>query len=214
MTESKEPLTKKQAEILDYINAFVGSHGMAPTMYEIADHFELTAPTVFVHLQKLAKKGYIEKKNKARSMKVVGSGGKPKFVSQTLSIPILGRISAGVPLLSEENYDGVLSLMPSHVKGYDDSKPIFALTINGDSMEEAGILHGDHVVCIQDPNKKIVNGDIVVASIYNSETTVKTIEFKGDKVHLIPHNSKYDIQIYPKSDVLIQGIVIGLQRFY
>jgi len=91
-------LTEKQQEMLDFIDHFSRSEGMAPTVYEIADHFKIKSATAFAHLRALQRKGYVTRSSKARSLTLLRSDS-PRHLSLTLSIPLLGRISAGVPLL-------------------------------------------------------------------------------------------------------------------
>ena len=114
-------LTDKQQSVLDYIDNFTRQEGMAPTVYEIADNFGIKPATAFAHVRALQRKGYLSRSSKARSISLASSE-KPQHISLTLSIPLLGRISAGAPLLAEEHVETRLqfdpSLLPSGVGGH------------------------------------------------------------------------------------------------
>ena len=203
-------LTTKQQEILDFIDAFLRREVMAPTVYEIADYFQIKSATAFAHLRALQRKGYVSRSSKARSLTLLRSDS-PKHLSLTLSVPVLGRISAGMPLLAEEHIESTIqfdpTLLPRGARGHE----IFGLKVFGDSMRDLGILDGDIVI-----SKKISTasiGNIVVALVEN-ETTVKSMYIKDDMVELRPANPNYDPQYYPLDKVFIQGVVIALQRTF
>jgi repressor LexA len=122
---------------------------------------------------------------------------------ETVAIPILGRVTAGAPILAVENYDGHLALDPSLVKGDD----VFALRVEGDSMIEAGILDGDYVLVR--PQQSASNGDIVVA-LLDDEVTVKRFYREADGIRLQPENARLVPIRIP--DVRICGKVTGLIR--
>ena len=203
-------LTKKQQEILDFIEEFIRGEGMAPTVYEIADHFGIKSATAFAHLRALQRKGYVSRSSKARSLTLLRSE-RPKHVSLTLSIPVLGRISAGVPLLAEEQVESTIKFDPALLPRGAGGHKIFGLRVFGDSMRDLGILDGDIVISKQSSTPAL--GDIVVALVEN-ETTVKSLYVKGDRVELRPANPAFDSQFYPMDKVQIQGIVIALHRTY
>ncbi len=203
-------LTDKQQAILDFIAEFSRREGMAPTVYEIADHFGIKPATSFAHLRALQRKGYIDRSSKARSVTLL-RGDRPKHLSLTLSIPLLGRISAGLPLLAEENREEMIQIDPSMLPYGIGGHRLFALKVNGDSMKDAGILDGDVIISKESATPEI--GDIVVALVDCDETTVKYF-YLGDKgkAELRPANKRYSPQIYDLDKILIQGIVISLFR--
>jgi repressor LexA len=203
-------LTEKQQEMLDYIELFSQREGMAPTVYEIADHFEIKSPTAFAHLRALQRKGYVDRSSKARSLTLLRSD-KPRHFSLTLSIPVLGRISAGMPLLVEEHIEKHIQFDPSMLPNGAGGHKLFALTVFGDSMKDEGILDGDIIIAKQVESASI--GDIVVALV-EDETTVKSLYIKGDMVELRPANKDFESQFYPLDKVYVQGVVIALQRRY
>lgn len=203
-------LTQKQQEILDFIDQFMRREGMAPTVYEIADYFDIKSATAFAHLRALQRKGYVTRSSKARSLTLVRAD-RPKHMSLTLSIPLLGRISAGMPLLAEEHVESTILFDPTMLPKGAGGHPLFALKVFGDSMRDLGILDGDTVVAKQVSSANI--GDLVVALVDN-ETTVKSLFFRDDMVELRPANPSYETQFYPLEKVFIQGIVIALHRTY
>ncbi len=203
-------LTEKQQEILDYIDEFNRSEGMAPTVYEIADYFSIKSATAFAHLRALQRKGYVSRSSKARSLTLLQSD-RPRHLSLTLSIPVLGRISAGMPLMAEEQIESTIQFDPKLLPRGAGGQKIFGLRVFGDSMKDLGILDNDIVIAKQAGNASI--GDIVVALVDN-ETTVKSLYVKDSMVELRPANSSYKSQYYPMERVFIQGIVIALHRTY
>lgn len=204
-------LTKKQQEILDFIEDFSNREGMAPTVYEIADYFNIKSPTAFAHLRALQRKGYVTRSSKARSLTLLRSTDRPRHMSLTLSIPVLGRISAGAPLLAEEQVERNIQFDPTLLPRGAGGHRIFGLKVFGDSMRDMGILDGDIVLAKETGSASI--GDIVVALVDN-ETTVKSLYIHGDQVELRPANPDFEPQFYPLDKVAIQGVVIGLHRTY
>ncbi len=204
-------LTEKQEEMLQFIEKFINRKGMAPTVYEIAEHFDIKSATSFAHIRALQRKGYLNRSSKARSIALTRTSTMPKHLSLTLSVPVLGRISAGMPLLAEENVENTIQFDPRMLPSSAGSDKIFALQVNGESMRDAGILDGDYIIARASNNPKI--GDIVVAMV-NGETTVKYLFIKKNKIELRPDNPEFKSQIYDIGDVHIQGIVVALQRTY
>jgi repressor LexA len=203
-------LTKKQQEILDFIASFTQREGMAPTVYEIADYFGIKSATAFAHLRALQRKGYVTRSSKARSLTLLRSDS-PRHLSLTLSIPVLGRISAGMPLLAEEQIEKTIQFDPTLLPRGAGGHKLFGLTVFGDSMKDAGILDGDVVIAKQTSTGSI--GDIVVALV-EDETTVKYLYLADNQWELRPANSKYKSQFYELDTLYIQGVVVALHRAY
>lgn len=204
-------LTDKQREILDFIEGFTDSEGMAPTVYEIANHFDIKTSTVFAHIRALQRKGFLTRSSKARSIALSGRKKQARHVSFVLSIPLLGRISAGLPLDSPELREGEVFCDISMIgfAGANADK-LFALKINGESMKDLGIIDEDIVIVKQ--TQDIKAGDVVVALVHD-ETTVKSYYNPGNgKIELRPANPRFKPQFYPQEDVKIQGKVVALQR--
>lgn len=203
-------LTEKQQAMLDYIAHFMRMEGMAPTVYELAEHFGIKSATALAHLRALQRKGYVNRSSKARSLTLVHAP-MPQQDELVLRVPVLGRVSAGVPLLAEQQLDGEVVLDPTHLPAGAGGHRLFGLRVSGESMRDAGILDGDIVVAKQ--TSRAALGDIVVAMVEN-ETTVKWLYLEGRTVELRPANPDYHSLYYPLDKVAIQGVVIALQRTY
>lgn len=201
-------LTQKQKAILDFIEEFYRREGIPPTVYEIAEHFDIKPATSFAHLRALQRKGYVDRTSKARSLTLLKSNFEAD-PNPILSIPILGKISAGLPLLSEANIDDVVKLDPSLLPWGIGTQKLFALRVNGDSMKEAAILDGDIIVAKQQQTAD--NGEIVVALV-DGESTVKYFHAKDGRIELHPANDAYEVQVYEPDMVQIQGVVSALVR--
>lgn len=205
-------LTEKQRSMLDYIEDFIEQEGMAPTVYEIADFFNIKTSTVFAHLRALQRKSHITRTSKARSISLNSPTKiKTKHMSFLLPVPVLGRINAGCPADSLEYKEGEIFIDPSIVSSKDNTN-VFALKVQGQSMRDLGIYEDD--IIIVEKVGKVTPGDIVVALV-KEETTVKSyFPLRGGRVELRPANDEFNTQVYPDAHVQIQGKVIGLQREY
>ena len=170
----------KQLEILEYINEKIELDGQAPSIREIGDAVNLkSTSSVQYHLDNLVKKGLLSKKaNQSRSI------SNNKKIINVKSIPVIGEISAGTPLLAEENKIGEIPIVEEKY-----NKDLFALKVSGDSMIEAGIFDGDIVVI--DKNIEPKNGDIGAFMINETEATVKYLDTISGKKFLIPANKNY-----------------------
>ena len=170
----------KQIEILDYINKKLEIEGQSPSVREIASAVNLkSTSSVQYHLDNLVKKGLLSKKaNLSRSI----SNNKKMVNFKT--IPVIGEISAGTPLLAEENKVGEIPIVEEKY-----NKDLFALKVSGDSMIEAGIYDGDIVVV--DKNIEPKNGDVGAFMINETEATVKYLDTISGKKFLIPANKNY-----------------------
>ncbi|MGI6354406.1 MAG: transcriptional repressor LexA [Lentisphaerae bacterium] len=203
-------LTTKQQDILDFIAEFARREGMAPTISEISEHCKIKSATAFAHIRALQRKGYVNRSSKARSLTLVNAP-KPTHFSLTLSIPVLGRISAGAPLLSEQHIEGQIhfdpALLPRSVGGHN----LFALKVQGESMRDLGILDGDIIIAKQTETASL--GDIVVAMM-DGETTVKSLHLTEGKWELRPANPDFKSRFYPLDELTIQGVVVALQRTF
>jgi repressor LexA len=203
-----ENLTRKQKEILEFIKKTTFKKGISPTFREIMQFFGFKSiKTVQDHLKALEKKGYIKKDpNKSRSIVLDDFS---KALKDTIRVPILGQISAGKPILAEENIQGYINLDKFLVKY---SKDIFALKVEGNSMTGAGILNGDYVIVKKQPT--IENGSIACILIDN-EATVKRFYKRKNYIELKPENPDYKPIIITKdtaTDILILGKVVGVFR--
>jgi repressor LexA len=198
-----EPLTKRQAQILEYITQHIENHNYAPSYREIGQHFNLSSTaTVAEHIESLKTKGYLmHEENAARSIQI-NPFAKANEESNSVAIPLLGVIAAGRPIeaiATNETID-----IPKDMMG----RNVYALRVKGESMIEDGILSGDYVIVEQVPTAK--NGDIVVALVDRDSVTLKRFYKEKDYIRLQPANSTMN-PIYVKK-VSIQGKVRGLIR--
>lgn len=208
----KKELTPRQQEIFDFIQKYVEINGYPPTYREIGAKFEIVSTFgVKRHLDALVKKGFMTmESNQSRTLSLVETDltNKPSN-SNSIEIPIVGRVAAGYPILAEENVEGTLALDVSLIRSKANC---FGLKVRGDSMINAGIFEGDLVIVEQEKNVK--NGDIVVAMIQD-EATLKRYERKDDTIFLIPENQNYSpIEVSNREDFSIIGKIIGVFRFY
>ena len=197
-------LTKRQQEIFDFIGRYSAKHGYPPTVRDIGSAIGLTSSsTVHAHLANLEKVGLLRRdptKPRAiellvdRAKRVVGPGG---------GLPVVGQVAAGQPVLAEENIEDYVDV-PS-IAGGDDGE--YVLRIRGDSMKDAGILDGDHVVVR--PQKTVKDGQIAVA-LLGDEATVKRFFREKDHIRLQPENAAMEPII--SKDVEVLGRVVGVCR--
>lgn len=204
-------LTDRQGEILKFIILNKEKFGYPPSIPEIQEEFSFKSPNaVQDHLEALKRKGYISRRaHKARGIEIlVHNESKEDNRNNALEIPIVGEISAGRPILAQENIEGNIVIDKSIVK---NSKGIFALRVKGDSMINAGILNGDYVIASQQSDAE--QGDIVVALI-EDEATVKRFYKEGNRIRLQPENDTMEpIIIKPNENhIRIIGKIKGVIR--
>lgn len=198
-------LTDKQLHIFNFIKETIQSSGYPPTVREIGDRFGITVKGAYDHLKAIEKKGYIRcTTNKSRAIEIL-SEKISKSSSDVQSIPLVGRIAAGAPILAQENIEDYIKLPKSMVP----SGELFALQVKGDSMIEKGINDGD--IAIIKKQNSAHSGDIVAALI-DDEATLKTLKITDKKIHLVPANSRYKPIIV--DDVVILGKLVSLLRKY
>ena len=191
-------MSKKQKVVYESVKKFI-SNGTVPTVREICDDTGLSSTsTVHSHLRTLERKGYISRDKKHRSLKIVGA-------EPTTAVPILGRVTAGLPVYAFEDILGYAPVLASETA----DKELFALRVSGESMKDRGILDGDVVVCEKKNSAR--NGDIVVALI-GEEATVKTFYKDKENGHfrLQPQNPDFEPIIADEIEIL--GKVISLYR--
>lgn len=202
-----EELTRKQKEILTYIKKFIVNHGYAPSVREIGAGVGLSSTaTVFVHLKNLEKKGVIRQdKNKFRTLEILVENEFEEKKEDVVTVPLLGRVTAGNPIEAIENPTEFFDLPSSMIPKNEE---IFTLNVWGESMINAGILDGDIVVVKKANTAK--NGQIVVAMNEENEVTLKRFFKESDHVRLQPENDTMAPIILPNATIL--GIAIGLYR--
>ena len=196
-------LTARQKAIYDFLLKTIREKGFAPSIPEIGKQFKIASTNgVSDHLKALEKKGYIRRVGK-RAIEVVNALGKT-VLTATRDVPILGKVPAGKPLLSEENIEGILSIPDDMGSG-----KLFALQVKGDSMIGAGIFDGDKVIVKQQGTAE--NGEIVCAMI-NGEATLKRFFKKDGVITLKAENDKYAPITVSEGEFRIAGRVVGLLR--
>jgi repressor LexA len=196
-------LTARQKEIYDFVLRTIREKGYAPSIPEIGRQFKIASTNgVSDHLKALEKKGYMRRIGK-RAIEVVSAVGKPVLIA-VRDIPMLGRVPAGKPFLSEENSEGLLTITNDMGSG-----KLFALKVRGDSMIDAGILDGDRVIVKQQATAE--NGQIVCALI-EGEATLKRFYKKDGVITLKAENENYPPITVSAGEFRIAGRVVGLLR--
>jgi len=196
-------LTKRQRQILDYINEFVDDNKYAPSLREIGERFGLSSPaTIHAHVKNLKDKGFLKTAyNEARSIELIPI---ETNWAKAIELPLAGIITAGEPIEAIEEHE-TIAVPADFVADMDNS---YVLRVKGESMIEDGILDGDYVIVERNNSPK--NGDVVVALLNNAYATLKKFYRETNRIRLQPANSTMK-PIYAR-DPLIQGVVQGVIR--
>lgn len=205
----KKFITPKEGKVLNFIEKYQFKNGASPTVKEMRLHMRLKSDGFVVHcLERLAAKGVIKKGDTPRGIKLLPAVAERLHGnSDTVKIPVLGSIPAGGPVTSEEYVEDWVTFPEGRIRHPSDS---FILRVRGESMIDAGIFEGDYVIASAKAEPK--NGDIVIALIDGGSTVKRFIEDKSG-VYLKAENLKYK-NIYPVEELEIQGVVVGLFRWY
>ncbi len=201
-------LTKRQRQILDFIESFIESYGYSPSFEEIAKFFGYRSlATVHEHLSNLERKGYIRKNyNESRSVEMAETN---RIRAAAAELPLLGRVAAGQPIEALEDQESI-SVPEDMLTGRG---PHYVLRVKGDSMLDAQISDGDFVVV--DGREAAENGEMVIALVAGESATVKRYYRENDgRVRLQPANESFDPQFYAESEVDVRGVVVGVIRKY
>lgn len=203
---SMKELTQKQEQILNYIIKSIKEKVQAPTVREIAEKFEITNKAAHDHVKAIEKKGYIHiEKNQSRGIVVLRSNPADGIPTTATSIPLIGRVAAGLPILAEENIEDYVTVPNELAK----KGVLYALRVVGDSMIEAGILNND--IAIIQKKETAKDGEIVVAMV-DDEATLKTFYKEVDHIRLEPANKNYKPIKTKKAQIL--GKLVGILRYY
>jgi len=195
-------LTPRQKQILDYIYSFTSAHGYPPSVREICVAVNLkSTATVHGYLVQLEKKGYFSRD--PQKPRAIGMLNRNYIDPDAVKVPLVGRVTAGQPILAEENIEKVYNLPKEMVP----DAGVFMLSVRGESMIEAGILDGDYVIVRSADTAE--NGDIVVALI-GDEATIKRFYKESGHFRLQPENRFMEPIIV--DDLKILGKVVGLFR--
>lgn len=194
-----KPLTKSQQKVYDYVKECC-DEGRVPSVREICQHTGLkSTSSVHLHLKTLEERGYIQRdKGLNRCIRIAGE-------ERTNQIPVMGRVTAGLPALAVEDIEGYVPVKESLRRG----RELFALRIDGESMKDAGILDGDIVIVHRTPVAE--NGDIVIA-LMDDEATCKRFYKENGHFRLQPENDIFEPIIV--EEVVLLGKVISLVRNY
>jgi repressor LexA len=201
-----QPLTKRQREILDYLNEFIQQHGYAPSLEEIGARFSLSSlATVHKHLTNLQEKGFIRRSwNRSRSVELLPS----RSGGRAIDLPMLGFVAAGMPIEAVTGSE-TISVPESLINGKRDT---YVLRVKGESMIDEQIRDGDWVV-VED-RKSADNGEMVIALVGGQDATLKKFYRENNRIRLQPANpSMQPIYVEP-DNCQIQGVVVGVMRKY
>ena len=199
------PLTKRQREILDYLNEFIQQHGYAPSLEEIGRRFGLSSlATVHKHLTNLQDKGFIKRAwNRSRSVELIPA----RIGGRALELPLLGYVAAGSPIEAVATAETIA--VPEDLAGKRES---YVLRVKGDSMIDEQIRDGDFVV-VED-RKTADNGEMVIALIGGTDVTLKKFYRENGRIRLQPANPTLQPMMFDPSHVQVQGVVVGVMRKY
>jgi repressor LexA len=201
------PLTKRQKEILDFLEEFLSENGYPPSFEEIARNFGYTSlATVHEHLENLKQKGYIRKSyNASRSIELVPTGLKVAAIE----LPLLGQVAAGAPIEAVQDQETIAVPEDFLARGGQH----YVLRVRGDSMIDEQIRDGDYVIV--NSRNTATNGEMVVALVHGDSATVKKFYREGDgRIRLQPANPSMSAMYFPSHDVMVQGVVVGVIRRY
>ena len=200
-----QPLTKRQREILDFLNTFIEQHGYAPSLEEVGRRFGLSSlATVHKHLTNLQDKGFIKRAwNRSRSIELVPT----RVGTRAVDLPLLGNVAAGAPIEAVVSSETVA--VPEDLVGKQDT---YALRVRGDSMIDEQIRDGD-VVIVED-RKTAQNGEMVIALLQGAEVTLKKFYRDNGHIRLQPANVAVQPLMVDAHEVQIQGVVVGVVRKY
>lgn len=198
-------VTRRQKEIIDFLGSFVSRNGYSPSFEEIARAMGLKSlATVHKHITNLEKKGLLDRvHNRSRSIDILPPGARNRSSDR---LPLAGRIAAGLPVETTENVETI------SLRDVVGNKDVFALEVRGDSMRDEHIISGDYVLVERARSAR--QGEIVVALVHGSETTLKRFYAEGHMVRLQPANTEMEPIVVPAAQVAIQGRVLGVLRKY
>jgi repressor LexA len=199
------PLTKRQREILDFLNDFIQQHGYAPSLEEIGRRFGLSSlATVHKHLTNLQEKGFIKRAwNRSRSVEMVTA----RAGGRAVELPMLGYVAAGSPIEAVVGSETIA--VPEDLVGKRDT---YVLKVKGDSMIDEQIRDGDFVI-VED-RKSVDNGEMVIALVGGLDVTLKKFYRENGRVRLQPANPAMLPIMVDADQVQVQGVVVGVMRKY
>ena len=202
-------MTKKQQQFFDYLQEHLEQQGRVPSLRQAAEDLGVSHNAVAQLINQLERKKLIEREGRySRSIRILPQQTGTDACSRARELPVVGRITAGLPMYAQQEWDGSVMVDGALFPGNN----LFCLRIQGKSMQDAGILDGDLVVC--EPRQYAESGEIVAVLIQGEEATVKRFFLGADYIELRPENKKFNTTRYPFSDILVQGKVMGVIRSY
>ena len=200
-------LTRNQQKVLDYLKQEIKENKISPSLRTAAAELAISHAAVAQTFKALEDKGYIRREGRySRTLHILDDVGDLHIAQRQKQIPVIGRITAGLPMYARQEWEGSLLVDAKIYPGQN----LFALKIQGNSMKNAGILDQDLAIC--EPRQYAHNKEIVVALIHHEEATVKRFFLHTDFIELRPENPDFRSQQYEFDEILIQGKVIGIVR--
>ncbi|MCK5164244.1 MAG: repressor LexA [Desulfobacula sp.] len=200
-------LTRNQQKVLDYLKQEIKENKISPSLRTAAAELAISHAAVAQTFKALEDKGYIRREGRySRTLHILDDVGDLHIAQRQKQIPVIGRITAGLPMYARQEWEGSLLVDAKIYPGQN----LFALKIQGNSMKNAGILDQDLAIC--EPRQYAHNKEIVVALIHHEEATVKRFFLHPDFIELRPENPDFRSQQYEFDEILIQGKVIGIVR--
>ncbi|MDR1654709.1 MAG: transcriptional repressor LexA [Treponema sp.] len=200
-------LTARQKEVLAFIKSFIGAHSYPPTIRELADYFEISVKGAHDHVIALRKKGFLRQTDKrSRTMELIRPQGS-EDPNGVIEIPILGTVAAGLPILSEENFEGTITFHRSMLK---KGRTYFAMKVRGESMIGAGINSGD--IAIIEKTEFVRNGEIAMVVVDDDAITLKRYYKERFRVVLLAENSAFGPTY--SQNVRVIGRLVRIYRSY
>jgi len=202
------PLTRRQREILDFIEQFIDERAYAPSLEEIANNFGLSSlATVHKHLQNLEAKGYMRRDwNRSRAIEIIPE---EREKADAVFLPLLGRVAAGAPLEAIEDPESLA--VPEAFVGRRRNE-VYALQVRGDSMIDEQIRDGDYVIV--EARDTVQDGEMVIALLEGEMVTLKKLYREKDRVRLQPANEAMPPIYVDPYRLEVQGVVVGILRKY
>lgn len=202
-------LTRRQRQVYDFIAGFVREHGYSPSFEEIGSALGLSSlATVHKHISNLETKGLLKRDyNRSRSIDVLPLRPRTRpAATEGMVLPLVGRIAAGKPIEQVEQPETI------SFTDFTRAKEVYVLQVTGESMQDEHIVDGDYVLVEKVQTAR--NGEIVVALVNGSESTLKRIYREGDQVRLQPSNVTMPAIMVPAAAVEVQGRVVAVMRKY
>ncbi|MFO7840099.1 MAG: transcriptional repressor LexA [Desulfosalsimonadaceae bacterium] len=199
--------TPRQQQVLDYLREAIARTGTSPSLRQAAGALGISHTAVAQTVKRLEQKGFLRREGRyARSLRLVNKAGQLQGLQRWQEVPVIGRITAGLPMYAQQEWEETVVVDADLYKG----GTLFALRVKGDSMKNAGILHGDLAICT--PRQYAENGEIVAVLVGSEEATVKRFFLRPDHILLQPENPAHEPLRCSFDEVLVQGKVVGIQR--